>query len=119
MDDVLEALSYLKEGKSDGDRVFAEDLLFASSALISPLADFFSSLVCHGFIPQCLRDCVLIPVPKKNKDVSCSSNYRPIALASSLSKLLSISSSSTIQPSYTLVHFSLGLNLVILTTLFT
>ena len=27
-------------------------------------------------------------VPKKNKDFSCSSNYHPIALASSLSKLL-------------------------------
>ena len=85
---VVEALSHLKAGKSDGDGVFAEHLLFASSALISPLADFFSSLVRHGFIPWCLRDCVLIPVPKKNKDVSCSSNYRPIALASSLSKLL-------------------------------
>ena len=84
----MKALSHLKAGKSDGDGVFAEHLLFASSALISPLADFFSSLVRHGFIPQCLRDCVLIPVPKNNKDVSCSSNYRPIALASSLSKLL-------------------------------
>ena len=40
------------------------------------------------YLTQCLRDCVLIPVPKKNKDVSCSSNYHPIALASSLSKLL-------------------------------
>ena len=30
----------------------------------------------------------IIPVPKKNKDVSCSSNYHSIALASSLSKLL-------------------------------
>ena len=83
----MEALSHLKAGKSNGDGVFAEHLLFASSALISPLADF-SSLVCHGFIPQCLWDCVLIPVSKKNKDVSCSSNYRPIALASSLGKLL-------------------------------
>ena len=67
-EDVLEAVSHLKAEKSDGDKVYAEHLLFASSALISPLADFFSSLVCHGFIPQCLQDCA-----KKNKGVFCSS----------------------------------------------
>ena len=85
---MLEALSNLKSGKSDGDGVFAEHLIFASSPLITPLADYFSSLVCHGFMPHCFRDCVLIPVSKKNKDVTCSSSYRPIALASSLSKTL-------------------------------
>ena len=37
-------------------------------------------------MPQCLRDCVLVPVPKKNKDATCSVNYRPIALSSCLSK---------------------------------
>ena len=85
---MLEALSHLKSGKSDGDGVFAEHLIFASSPLITPLSDYFSSLVRHGFMPHCFRDCVLIPVPKKNKDVTCSSSYRPIALASSLSKTL-------------------------------
>ena len=87
-DDVLEALSHLKTGKSDGDGVSAEHVIFATSALISPLAVYFTSLVRHGFMPSCLRDCVLIPVPKKNKDVTSSSSYRPIALASSISKIL-------------------------------
>ena len=58
---MLEALSHLKSGKSDGDGVFAEHLIFASSPLITPLADCFSSLVRHGFMPHCFRDCVLIP----------------------------------------------------------
>ena len=87
-DDVLEALSHLKTGKSDGDGVSAEHVIFATSALISPLAVYFTSLVRHGFMPSCLRDCVLIPVPKKNKDVTSSSSYRSIALASSISKIL-------------------------------
>jgi hypothetical protein len=39
-------------------------------------------------MPQCLHDCILIPIPKGNKDVACSRNYRAVALASSLSKLL-------------------------------
>ena len=56
--DILEALSHLKTGKSDGDGVSAEHLIFATSALISPLAVYFTSLV------------------------------RPIALASSISKIL-------------------------------
>ena len=53
--------------------------------IISPISAYFSSLVWHGFMPQY---CVLVPVPKKNKNVSCSSSYRPIALASTLSKVL-------------------------------
>ena len=87
-DNVLEAFSHLKLGKYDGDGIFAEHLIYASSALLSPLAAYFSSLVWHGFMPQCLRDCVLVPVPKKNKNITCSSSYRPIALASTLSKVL-------------------------------
>ena len=87
-DDVLEALSHLKTGKSDGDGIFAEHFIYATSALLSPLANFFGLLVRHGFMPQCLRDCVLVPVPKKGKNVACSSSYHPIALASTLSKVL-------------------------------
>ena len=39
-------------------------------------------------MPQCLRDSVLVPIPKCNKDPSHSQNYRANALASSLSKVL-------------------------------
>ena len=39
-------------------------------------------------LPQCLSDCVLIPIPKGSKDPSCSQNYRAVALASSVSKVL-------------------------------
>ena len=39
-------------------------------------------------MPHCFQDCVLIPVPKKHKDVTCSSSYCPIALAPSLNKTL-------------------------------
>ena len=39
-------------------------------------------------MPLCIRDSVLTPIPKGNKNTSCSQNYRAIALASSLSKIL-------------------------------
>ena len=86
--DVLEAISRLKLGKSDAEGIHSEHVTLASSALASPLAMFFTSLLRHGYLPQCLRDCVLVPLPKRNKDTTCSQNYRPIALASSLSKIL-------------------------------
>ena len=39
-------------------------------------------------MPKLLRDCTLIPIPKPGKDPTCSDNYRPIALAPNLSKVL-------------------------------
>ena len=39
-------------------------------------------------MPELLRDCILVPIPKGNKDPTVSDNYRPIALASTLSKAL-------------------------------
>ena len=39
-------------------------------------------------MPQLLRDSTVVPVPKNNKDASVSTNYRPIALSSTLSKVL-------------------------------
>ena len=59
-------------------------MLLLSSLSYSPL----SSLLRHGFMPACIRDCVLVPIPKGNRDTSPSHNYRPIALCSSLSKVL-------------------------------
>ena len=87
-DDVFEAIQQLKRGKADAEGVFSEHLIFASPVLTEPLANFFTSLLRHGYMPQNLRDCVLIPIPKKNKDPSSSLIYRPISLASSLSKIL-------------------------------
>ena len=41
----------------------------------------------HGYIPECLCDCILKPILKPGKDPSNSDSYRPIALAPTLSKL--------------------------------
>ena len=86
--DVLEAISQLKPKKSDSDGICSEHLRYASSSVAKSLANFFTSVVRHGYMPHCLRDCVLTPIPKSGKDISSSQNYRAIALASSLSKVL-------------------------------
>ena len=41
-------------------------------------------------MPQCLSDCVLIHIPKRNKDLSCSKNYCVVAFAFSVSKILEL-----------------------------
>ena len=52
----------------------------------SAISDSFAVLR-RGYMPKAFRDCVLVPIPKGNKDASSSKNYRAIALASSLSKV--------------------------------
>ena len=50
------------------------------------IADLFTAM--HGYMPKYFRDSVLVPIPKSGKNLSISDNYRPISLASSLSKIL-------------------------------
>ena len=87
-DDVFEAICLLKRNKSDACGVFSEHLMYSSAVIAEPLAIFFTAILRHGYMPKCFRDCVILPIPKGNKDTTCSQNYRPIALASSLSKVL-------------------------------
>ena len=65
-------------------------LVVASPVIADSLASLFTAILRHGYMPKCLRDCqcVIIPIPKGQKDASLADNYRPIALASSLSKIL-------------------------------
>ena len=46
----LEAFARLKLGKSDAEGVHSEHVTLASSALASPLAMFFTSLLRHGYL---------------------------------------------------------------------
>ena len=85
---VLEALSQLKPDKTDPTGVSSKHLLYGSSVLAVPLSALFTSILRHGFMPDCLRDSILIPVPKSNKDSTKSLNHRPISLSSTLSKVL-------------------------------
>ena len=87
-DDVLDAISQIKMHKSDSCGLSSEHLKSSASAISDSLAVFFTTILRHGYMPKAFRDCVLVPIPKGSKDASCSKNYRAIALASSLSKVL-------------------------------
>ena len=86
-DCVAEAFSHIKCGKSDDSNLTSDHFLSAAPAVNSFLASFFTSILRHGYLPKSLRNCVLVPIPKGRKDPSCSGNYRPIALAPTISEL--------------------------------
>ena len=85
---VAEAISQLKPHKSDISGITSEHLKYALSVVAYPLASLFTAIIFHGYMPECFRDSVIVPIPKGNKDASNSANYRPIALSSSISKVL-------------------------------
>ena len=87
-DDVVQAIHLLKKGKSDVMGVSSEHLIHACPAIADSLVSFFTACLRHGFLPQCVSDCVLIPIPQRSEDASCSKNYWPIALVSTMSKVI-------------------------------
>ena len=89
-DNICEAFTHLKLSKSDGSILVSDHVIHAIPAISSPLSMLFTSILRHGFLPTSLCDCILVPIPKGNKDHSKSDNYRGIALAPTLSKLLRV-----------------------------
>ena len=87
-DTIHEAIGKLRHGKIGGDTLASDHILNAPASLHQFLARLFTTLLRHGFMPTALRDATIQPIPKGSKDPSHSANYRGIALASSLSKVL-------------------------------
>lgn len=88
VDCVLEGFSRLKSKKSDGSGLDSSHFIKALPVIVEFISSLFTIIVRHGHLPSCLRDCILVPIPKPGKDFTCGDNYRPIALASTLSKVL-------------------------------
>ena len=52
------------------------------------LADLCTAIIRHGHMPEALSNCILVPILKGQKDPTKSDNYRPIALAPTLSNVI-------------------------------
>ena len=77
---VSKSFDCLKSSKSDGTS-FALDLIILASSLHPKYLSLFTSILCHEFMPEVLRDCTLFPVPMSHKNLSNSvkSSYSPSA----------------------------------------
>ncbi len=78
---VAEAFSHLKRGKADGTSLVSDLLIYALSAVCTSVASLFTGILRHGYMPESIRNWILVPIPKGDKDPAKSDNYRPIALA--------------------------------------
>ncbi len=91
-EEVTSAIGKLVLNKSCGpDQITAEHLKFASHRLVVLLALCFTGMLIHGTLPSSMLSVLLVPVIKyKTGKISSIENYRPIALASVMSKVLEI-----------------------------
>ena len=80
---IRSAFHLLKPHKADGTSLVSDHLIFALPAIEEFVASLFTGILRHGYMPAALRDCILVPIPK---DPTSSDNYRPVALAPTLSK---------------------------------
>lgn len=83
------AIGKLDLNKTSGlDGVTAEHLKYCSKRINTLLAHCFTGLIIHGILPDSMLSIVLVPVIKdKTGQINDTCNYRPIALASVLSKV--------------------------------
>lgn len=88
--ELRSAIKDLACGKACGlDGIFAEHLKHSSERLLVLLSICLTCFFVHGALLDCLIDVVLVPVIKdKSGKISSSDNYRPIALASIVSKVI-------------------------------
>ena len=88
IDELKYAISKL-ELNCEHDLMYAEHIKYASDRLLPLLSLWFTSMFIHRFLPGTLLSVVLVPIVKdKTGIISSKDNYRPIALASVLSKLI-------------------------------
>ena len=87
-DEVKQAIKNLDCNKSCGlDGIAAEHLQNSSDSVLPLFSMCLTALLIHGFLPERMLSVVLVPVIKdKNGKINSKDNYRPIALASIISK---------------------------------
>ena len=90
--EIEDVINKLVGGKSCGvDGIYAEHLKYASNHYWTAIAKFMTSFLVHGYLPESLMSVILVPIIKdKSGKINCKDNYRPIAIASIMSKLLEI-----------------------------
>ena len=92
IEEVTHAVEKVDLNKACGsDGICSEHLKYASNVLVPLLAMCFTSFISHGFLPESMLSVMLVPVIKdKAGKISSKDNYRPIALASVISKLVEV-----------------------------
>lgn len=88
--DIKDVIAGMSRGKSPGhDGLSIEHLKYAGPHLPRVLAMFFSCCVSHEYLPSQMTRTIVVPIVKnKTGDIANVDNYRPISLATVISKVL-------------------------------
>jgi hypothetical protein len=87
-DEVLKCIKSMKNHKAPGwDSVTAEHLKYGGVELLQILLLLFNNIVQLEVIPKQLKKCVIIPIPKGEKDATILGNNRGITLLPVIGKL--------------------------------
>lgn len=89
VDKVVSAVKCLKLKKACGqDTVYNEHLIFGGTVLHEQLANFFTNMYKHGYVPLSLKYGIIITLHKGGRKPKTDPNcYRAITLSSSILKL--------------------------------
>lgn len=86
-DEVKQIILELKDNKSPGlDGISNEILKYSVSALTEPISFIINKCIEQGKVPSHFKNAKIIPIYKKGEKTDMS-NYRPISLISSVSKI--------------------------------
>jgi len=86
---IKSLLHKLPLNRSSGkDGIFVEHIFYADSSVCNHLSSLFNVCLMHGKIPQeCMKTVIVPNCKNKNGNVSDAGNYRPVSLATIISKL--------------------------------
>ena len=90
MNEIKNAINKLDNNKACGlDEIYAEHLKNSSDKLSLLLSMCFTGFFVHGYLPDSMLTVILVPIIKnKAGDINSLNNYRPVALACILSKVI-------------------------------
>lgn len=88
-DKLFKIVKNMKRGKSPGHDGFSvEHILHGGPVLYEKLCLLFNTCIEHGYLPCDLLKTIVVPIIKnRTGDVSSLTNYRPISLATIVSKI--------------------------------
>ncbi|WAR28896.1 LOW QUALITY PROTEIN: LORF2-like protein, partial [Mya arenaria] len=86
---VEKAISQLKNNKAEDARgLTAEHFKLSSQAVVKYVTRIINNIITSRTVPKSIKEGILTPVPKKNKDQRLTNSYRGITVTTVLSKIL-------------------------------
>lgn len=89
MEEIGNAINQLNLNKSsDHENLFSEHIYYSHPAIALHLKQLFTLIICHSYVPKSFTLGLVSPIVKnKQDDITALSNYRPITISSTISKV--------------------------------